>query len=42
MALRITLYFKWFDLWVGVFVDAPTKTAYIQFMPMFGLKVTVM
>lgn len=34
------LYFKWFDLWVGVFIDRYSSTSrqvYIQLIPMVGL-----
>lgn len=31
--------FKWFDLWIGVFVDMPGKAVYICPLPMLVLKI---
>ena len=38
---HIELSFKWFDFWVGLFLDKPAKTLYICFVPMFPIKIWV-
>lgn len=35
--MKIRPVFKWFDLWVGVFVDVPKRRLYLFPVPMFGL-----
>lgn len=37
--MTITPFFRWYDLWVGVFVDTKNRTLYVCPVPMFGLKV---
>lgn len=34
---KIKVIFKWFDLWIGLFIDRPKKTVYIFFIPMIGI-----
>ncbi len=34
--MRIRFIFRWFDLWVGVFIDRPHKKVYIFPLPCFG------
>lgn len=29
--------FRWFDLWVGVFIDRPNGRVYVFYFPMLGL-----
>jgi len=36
--MRATLSFKWYDFWVGVFVDVKKKCIYICPLPMVVLK----
>lgn len=34
---KITLYFKWYDFWVGIFPSQPhNDKLYITVIPMFG------
>jgi hypothetical protein len=33
-------HFKWFDIWVGVYIDTKSKAVYIMPLPMVGIKVT--
>lgn len=33
-----SVYFKWYDFWVGTFVDVPGKKTYFQLLPMIGIK----
>lgn len=37
--MKITPFFRWFDLWVGAYIDVQNRTAYICPIPMFGFKV---
>lgn len=35
---RVSPYFRWFDLWVGVYVDVPDRQVYIGYIPMCGIR----
>src|SRR5688572_15947410 len=35
---HVSLSFKWFDLWVGVFIDQPGHSVYICLLPMVVMK----
>lgn len=35
---HVKISFKWFDFWMGVFVDVPGKTVYVCIIPMFPVK----
>lgn len=37
--MKIRLFFRWYDFWVGVYVDVGGRAIYICPVPMFGLKV---
>lgn len=37
--MKVKLYFKWFDLWVGAYVDTKAQAIYIQLIPMIGIKI---
>lgn len=37
--LRISLFFRWYDLWVGAYIDTERQTVYICPVPMFGVKI---
>lgn len=37
--IQLTLFFRWYDLWVGVYIDAPNQTIYICPIPCFGIKI---
>jgi hypothetical protein len=39
MIVEVTPFFRWFDLWVGAYVDTTNETIYVCPVPMFGLKV---
>lgn len=30
---RITVFFAWYDLWVGVFIDRPKRRVYVCLLP---------
>jgi hypothetical protein len=33
-----SLFFRWYDLWIGAYWDSAKRTLYICPVPMFGLK----
>lgn len=35
--IKIKLFFAWYDLWIGVFVDRKKRNLYIFPIPMFGI-----
>jgi hypothetical protein len=37
--LTFSLFFRWYDLWVGIYIDTKGRAVYICPLPMFGLKV---
>ena len=37
--MHVTVFFRWYDLWIGLFVDRKGKAVYICPVPMFGIKV---
>ena len=37
--MTITPFFRWYDLWIGAYVDVPNRTIYICLLPMFGIRV---
>lgn len=38
--MKITPYFRWYDLWIGIYIDTKNSIAYVGLIPMFGLKIT--
>lgn len=38
--MTFRLYFRWYDLWVGVYIDTERRRVYIGFLPMLGLRVS--
>jgi len=37
--MKVKIIFKWFDFWVGLFIDTKKKTLYFFPVPMLGLEV---
>ena len=37
--MKITPFFRWYDIWVGAFIDTKKRTVYICPFPMIGVKV---
>lgn len=38
---HIKVLFKWFDLWIGIFIDKPTRAVYICLLPMLPVKIWI-
>ena len=38
--MKIKLFFRWYDLWIGGFIDSAKKAVYIVPFPMFGVKIS--
>lgn len=36
--LKITPFFRWYDLWRGFYIDVPNRRLYWCPVPMFGLR----
>ena len=36
---KIQVQFKWFDIWVGIYIDVKNKTIYILPFPMIVVKI---
>lgn len=37
--MKVVPFFRWFDLWVGVFIDLEKKAVYVCPVPMLGVKI---
>jgi len=37
--LRVTPFFRWYDIWIGAFIDVSKRTIYVCPLPMLGLKI---
>lgn len=37
--IKIKLFFRWFDLWIGIFIDIENDAIYIIPIPMLGIKI---
>lgn len=37
--MRVTPFFRWYDLWIGAYVDVDKRTLYVCPLPMLGLKI---
>lgn len=37
--IKFKLFFAWFDLWIGVYIDVGHKTVYINFLPTLVLRI---
>lgn len=36
--LKISLFFRWYDLWMGLYIDTHNKAIYFCPLPMAGIK----
>lgn len=37
--MRITPFFRWYDLWVGIYIDREKRVIYMCFLPTLGIKI---
>lgn len=37
--MKITPFFRWYDLWIGAYVDTKDKAIYVCPLPMVGIKI---
>lgn len=37
--MRVRPFFRWYDLWIGVFVDIERRRLYVCPFPMFGVMI---
>jgi hypothetical protein len=37
--MSVTPFFRWYDLWIGAYVDTKARTVYICPLPMIGIKI---
>jgi hypothetical protein len=37
--MKISVFFRWYDLWIGAYWDRKTKALYVCLLPMVGLKI---
>lgn len=38
--MTINVFFRWYDLWIGAFIDIKNKTLYVCPIPCLGIKIT--
>jgi hypothetical protein len=36
---RVSAFFRWYDLWIGLYVDTKNRAIYICPLPMIGIKI---
>lgn len=39
--MRIKPFFRWFDMWIGAYVDVPNRALYVCPVPMLGVKISL-
>lgn len=39
--IRLTFFFRWYDLWIGVYIDRKAGAVYICPLPTLGVKIEV-
>lgn len=39
VARKISGFFRWYDLWIGLYIDRANRTVYVCPIPMFGVKI---
>lgn len=37
--IHINPFFRWYDIWIGLYIDKDSKTIYFCPLPMIGLKI---
>ena len=38
--MKVNPFFRWYDLWIGVYIDTKNKAIYLCPIPMFGIKIS--
>ena len=38
--MKVTFFFRWYDLWIGVYWDRKARDLYLLPLPMFGVKLS--
>ena len=38
-AFRCEPYFRWFDLWIGIYIDMKNRHVYVGYLPCCGFKI---
>jgi hypothetical protein len=38
--MKVKVFFAWYDIWVGVFIDREKKCIYICLLPMIVIKIS--
>jgi hypothetical protein len=38
--VRVKFFFRWYDLWVGAYIDTGGRAVYLCPLPMVGVKLT--
>jgi hypothetical protein len=38
--VRVKFFFRWYDLWVGAYIDTSGRAVYLCPLPMVGVKLT--
>lgn len=38
--MKISFFFRWYDLWIGAYIDHKTHAVYICPIPTLGVKIT--
>ena len=41
MRLKIELNFRWFDIWIGVYIDTKNRAIYVCLIPMIVLSIRI-
>lgn len=39
--MRITPFFRWYDVWIGVYIDTKQRAIFICPLPMVGIKIVI-
>ena len=40
MGMKLNFFFRWFDIWMGLYIDRKNKAVYICPVPMLGIKIS--
>lgn len=40
LRIKTKLFFKWFDIWIGLYIDRSGRAVYICPIPMVGIKIS--